>query len=60
MKNIKSAFNSFWNNEQGQDLVEYSLLLGIFALGSTALLFNYRTAMGGVWTKLSTTLNAAS
>ena len=33
MKNIRN----FWNDEQGQDLIEYTLLLAFVALASAAL-----------------------
>lgn len=60
MKNINSAFRNFWNNDDGQDLVEYSLLLSFVALGSLGLLYGAKSTIFGWWSKMDTTLNAAS
>jgi Flp pilus assembly pilin Flp len=32
-----TTLRNFWNEDQGQDLIEYTLLLGFVALASAAL-----------------------
>jgi Flp pilus assembly pilin Flp len=40
----------FWQKEQGQDLIEYTLLLSFLALASAALLINAGAGLKGFWT----------
>ena len=42
--------------EEGQDLVEYALLVALIALGSIAAIGYVTTALGGVFSKISTSL----
>ena len=44
---------SLWNDEQGQDLIEYTLLMAFVALASAALFIG----AGGNVTKIWTTTN---
>jgi pilus assembly protein Flp/PilA len=47
---MKSLFNRFVHEEQGQDLIEYALLAGLISLASVAAI----TALGGnIQTKLA-------
>ena len=58
---MKSICIRFWKEEDGQDLVEYSLLLAFIALASAALLMNAGKSVNSIWTKANNTLgNAAS
>jgi Flp pilus assembly pilin Flp len=41
---------------EGQDLVEYGLLVAIVALGSVAALYGFQNAIANVWTALSNNL----
>ena len=57
MKNVAVAF---WSDEQGQDLIEYTLLLAFIVLASAALMTKAGASVKTVWTAGSTTLaNAA-
>lgn len=53
-------FKRLWKEEEGQDLVEYTLLLAFIAIGSAAII----TTIGGdvktVWTATSTHMAAAA
>lgn len=40
---------NFLRDEQGQDLVEYTLLLAFVALASAALLTTMSTTIGTIW-----------
>ena len=51
----------FWNDEQGQDLIEYTLLLAFVALASAALFLGAGGNINKIWTTANTQLaNAAS
>ena len=54
------TIKSFFQEEAGQDLVEYSLLLGFLALGSLALLSSAGTSVKTIWTTVSTQLTTAA
>ena len=41
---------NFLKNEQGQDVVEYTLLLAFVALASAALFINAGGSINGIWT----------
>lgn len=50
----------FIREEEGQDLVEYTLLLAFVALASAALFINAGTSINGIWTSASSRLVAAN
>ena len=54
------TIKSFFQEESGQDLVEYSLLLGFLALGSLALLSTAGGSVKTIWTTVSSNLTAAA
>ncbi len=56
---MKNVFARFVREEVGQDLIEYSLLAAIIAVGSIAVMGNVKTAINSVFTKIVTALNAA-
>jgi Flp pilus assembly pilin Flp len=43
----------FWLEEEGQDLIEYSLLLGFVALFSTAMYSSLSGNIATIWTNAS-------
>ena len=51
---------AFQQDEAGQDLVEFSLLLGFLALGSLALLSSAGTSVKSIWTSISSNLTTAA
>ncbi|MGA8026810.1 MAG: Flp family type IVb pilin [Bryobacteraceae bacterium] len=58
---ITSVMNAFWQEEDGQDLVEYSLLLAFIALAAVALLSQASSSINTIWKNISTNLaNAAT
>ena len=60
---INPALQAFWNGEEGQDMVEYSLLLAFIALAAVGLLSGIKTQISGLWTTINSTLastNAAA
>jgi pilus assembly protein Flp/PilA len=54
------TIKSFWQDDAGQDLVEYSLLLGFLALGSLAMLSSAGGSVKTIWTTISTNLTTAA
>jgi Flp pilus assembly pilin Flp len=54
------TIKSFVQDEAGQDLVEYSLLLGFLALGSLALLGTVGGSIKTIWTTINTSIGTAA
>ena len=54
------TIKSFIQEDAGQDLVEYSLLLGFLALGSLALLSSAGASVKTIWTSISTNMASAA
>jgi Flp pilus assembly pilin Flp len=40
---------NFWNDEQGQDLIEYTLLVAFVALASSAIFLAAGGSIQGIW-----------
>lgn len=51
---------NFVRDEQGQDLIEYTLLLAFVALTAAALLTTMSADVSTIWTRASTRLNEAA
>ncbi len=51
---------NFWQDEQGQDLIEYTLLLAFVALASAALFMGAGASIKSIWTISSTQLSNAA
>jgi Flp pilus assembly pilin Flp len=51
---------SFWSDEAGQDLIEYTLLLAMICLASAAAFLNGGASVSGIWTRTSSNLSSAS
>ena len=54
------TFTSFFKNEQGQDLIEYTLLLAFVCLASAALFLAAGGSVSGIWTSANSDLAAAN
>jgi Flp pilus assembly pilin Flp len=57
---MKNFFATFVKDEQGQDLIEYTLLLAFVALASAALFTSAGTSVSKIWGSASSNLAAAS
>lgn len=57
---INSVFNSFWHEENGQDVVEYALLLGFISLGVVGLFSGISTQLSGIWSTVNSTLTSTN
>jgi Flp pilus assembly pilin Flp len=51
---------NLWNEEQGQDLIEYTLLLAFVALASAALFIGAGGSVKGIWSTTNSQLAAAN
>ena len=51
-----AALAAFLNEDQGQDLVEYSLLMAFFVLVGAALYIGLTDSINGIWTGISNRL----
>jgi Flp pilus assembly pilin Flp len=58
---MKTLLANFVKDEQGQDLIEYTLLLAFVALASAALFTSAGTSVNAIWKNANANLsNAAS
>jgi Flp pilus assembly pilin Flp len=51
---------NLWNDEQGQDLIEYTLLMAFVALASAALFIGAGGNIKGIWSQVNTQLAYAN
>jgi len=57
---MDTILKTFWQEEEGQDLVEYSLLLAFIALAAIALLSAAGGSVKTIWTSINTNLSSAA
>jgi Flp pilus assembly pilin Flp len=55
-----TLINNFLRDEQGQDLIEYTLLLAFVALASAALFLGAGNSVKGIWSTTNSQLAAAN
>jgi len=51
---------NFCNDEQGQDLIEYTLLMAFVALASAALFVGAGSSIKGIWSTTNSQLTVAN
>ncbi|HEV2198376.1 MAG TPA: Flp family type IVb pilin [Bryobacteraceae bacterium] len=56
---MKQLMMRFVREEEGQDLIEYTLLLAFVCLASAALFINAGTSIGNIWKIANSTLSNA-
>lgn len=57
---MKNMLMNFVKDEQGQDLIEYTLLMAFIALASAAIFTNAGNSIKGIWSGASSQLSAAN
>jgi Flp pilus assembly pilin Flp len=57
---MTNFLNTFWRDEQGQDLVEYTLLLAFVALASAGLFMSAGGSIATIWTTTNAKLTDAA
>jgi len=50
----------FWNEEEGQDLIEYALLLGFITLAVVTALGTIRTNLNNLWNNAAEAVSTAA
>ena len=57
---MRIHLRSFWTEERGQDLVEYTLLLAFICLAGAAAFIGMSNATTGLWSSANSRLAAAN
>jgi len=57
---VNTLWNGFFHDEQGQDLIEYTLLLAFVCLASAALFIGAGGSVSGIWTSANSDLAQAN
>ncbi len=57
---MKSILVHLWKDDQGQDLIEYTLLMALVALASAALFIGAGGSISGIWSVTNSQLAAAN
>ena len=55
---MKAFLKDFWQDTQGQDLVEYALAAGLVAVAAVAAMPSLSTAINTVFTKIGSIIQA--
>jgi len=56
---MKRFFANFWLNDEGQDMVEYALLLGFVVLAAVAVMTTLRVTINTTWSTITSALSSA-
>ncbi len=56
---MRNVTQQLWQNEQGQDLIEYTLLMAFVALASAALFISSGASISAIWSSSNTELSSA-
>lgn len=57
---MKLFLGRLWRDEEGQDLIEYTLMLAFVALASAALFSTAGTSINQIWSKTNSQLSTAA
>ncbi len=60
MEELGSILLELWSETEGQDLVEYSLLLGFLALAALAVLNGVKSNVTIIYSKAGSTISSAT
>ncbi|HXK07359.1 MAG TPA: Flp family type IVb pilin [Verrucomicrobiae bacterium] len=55
-----NALRRLWNEDNGQDLIEYTLLMAFVALASAALFLGAGGSISGIWSTSNSQLSSAN
>jgi len=55
-----AILGAFWQEEQGQDLIDYTLLMAFVALASAALFIGAGGSVKGIWSVTNSQLAVAN
>ncbi len=54
---MTTLLRNLWNDDQGQDLIEYTLLMAFVALASAALFISSGTSVSKIWSTTNSSLS---
>jgi len=57
---MQRLIKNIWNEEEGQDLIEYTLLLAFVALVAAGLFIQAGTVTAGIWGTANSMLTSAN
>jgi len=57
---MTTLLRNLWNDDQGQDLIEYTLLMAFVALASAALFIGAGSSVSKIWSTTNSQLAAAA
>jgi pilus assembly protein Flp/PilA len=57
---MRTFLKNFWQEESGQDLIEYTLLMAFVALASASLFISAGGSVAGIWGTANTQLSNAN
>jgi len=57
---MQNVMKRLWQDEQGQDLIEYTLLMAFVALASAALFISSGTSISQIWSDTNSELSTAA
>ena len=57
---MKNLFTNLWQEESGQDLIEYTLLMAFIALASAAIFIGAGGSVNSIWSGTNSTLASAA
>lgn len=56
---MNELWSKMWNDESGQGLVEYVLIIALVAIGLIAVITLFRNSIGAIFNNIKTKLDAA-
>lgn len=57
---LSALFSDLWRETDGQDLVEYSLLLAFIAISTISILTGVKSSSDTLWDKISNAMSSAA
>lgn len=57
---MRSFMQNFWQDESGQDLIEYTLLMAFVALASASIFISAGNSISTIWGSTNTQLSNAA
>jgi Flp pilus assembly pilin Flp len=57
---LRWVMTDFWNDDTGQDLIEYTLLMAFVALGAASLFIGGGRSVKGIWVTTNSQLTQAN
>ena len=56
---MKELLSRLWNDESGQGLVEYVLIIALVAIGLIVIMVIFRNSIGDIFSRIKSTLDSS-